>query len=129
VQLVPAIRFRFTVEGDVAAYGDGWWVYDEQALTSLPGQDLIALEEALGMPLTVVMDKFRERSALGVMAAMWIAVHRGGHTVAWADFNPLVFLADLEEVPAAPLGEGSGESPPTGSPSSEPPTEESATSS
>lgn len=127
--LVPAVRFRFKAEDDVAAYGDGWWVYDEEAITSLPGRDLMAIEAALDMPFVEVMDEFRKRSTLGVMAAQWIAVHRGGHPVRWADFNPITLLVEIEEVPEPPLDESSGESPPTDSSSSPEPTEESATSS
>jgi hypothetical protein len=129
VNLLPPIRFRFTAEDDVAAYGDGWWIYDEAALTSLPGRDLIALEAALDIPLPVALDEFRKRSTLGVMAAQWIALHCGGHPVKWNDFSPIVWLVELEEVPETPLGESSGESPTTDSDSSEPPTGESATSS
>lgn len=130
MQLLPPIRFRFTVDDDVAQYGDGWWLYDEAAITALPGRDLIALESALDMPLPEVMDQFRDRKTMGVMAAQWIAVHCGGHPVAWADFNPCVFLADLQygEEPAAPLDGSSGESPPTDSNSSPEPTAGSATS-
>ncbi|HEY3434077.1 MAG TPA: hypothetical protein VGK41_00350 [Solirubrobacterales bacterium] len=130
MNLLPAVQFRFTEADDVKEFGDGWWTYDEKALSVLRGRELIALEAGLDMPLIEAMDKFRERSTLGIMAAMWIALHRGGHDVGWADFNPATFLVEIKQgVAGDPLGEGSAESPPTDSPSSPELTEESVTSS
>jgi hypothetical protein len=126
VQLLPPSRFRFTDDADVAAYGDGWWTWDEAALLALPGRDLIALEAAVGMPVAGVIDSFHRRETLGIMAAQWIALHRASHPVKWDDFNPITLAAEWDEVPPAPLD--SGESPPTPSPSSTGLSEESATS-
>jgi hypothetical protein len=122
-------RFRFTDEADVATYGGDWWVWDEVELTRLPAREIIALEEVVGMPLVAVIQGSHRNTTRGTLAAMWIAMHRGGHDVAWADFNPAALLAEWAEVPAeTPLG--SGEDPTPGSDSSKalPPSTESPSS-
>lgn len=126
MQLWAPMRFRFGDADDVAAFGDGWWVWDEEEVTRLKGRELIALEEAVDTPLLVVMQGLRNKSALANMAAMWIALHRGGHPIAWADFNPVVFATEWEAVPAAPLDSGAAPAP--DSDSSAPPSTESVTS-
>lgn len=127
LMLLPPMRWRFTDEDDVAAYGDRWWPWDEPALTRLRGRDQIALEELVGMPLPHVIDGFHNDRTLCKMAAMWISMHQEGHPVRWdKDFNPFVLTTDWEEVPAVPLG--SGEDPTPDSDSSPQPTTESATS-
>jgi hypothetical protein len=115
MQLWPPMRFQFTDADDVAAYGDGWWVWDEVAVSRLKGRELVALEEAVDMPLLTVLEGLRGRTTLANMAAMWIALHRGGHKVAWADFNPVVFATPWEPVPAAPLDSGAAPAPDSGS--------------
>lgn len=101
-----ALRFRFTDEQDIAQYGDGWWAWDEGDLTRLRGRELIALEDALDMPLLRLRQLRQVGSTLGVMAAMWVAMHRAGTEVVWADFNPMVNLAVWEAVPEVPLVSG-----------------------
>lgn len=125
--LIPAIRFRFDAEEDVAKYGDGWWVWDEGELTRLPGRELIPLEEAVDMPLVEVIRGTRKGSTVATMAAMWIAMHRAGNPVAWDDFSPLVLITTWE---AVPLDESpdSGEAPTPEPHSSPTPNTESATS-
>lgn len=137
MQLLVPHRFRFVDDDDVKAYGDGWRVWDEDALVrQMRGHELIELENTLGMPLRAVMVGVRRSSVIGFMAAMWIVLHRDGHEVAWEDFNPMVGICPWEVVPpAAPLGEHPGpdseEAPPQPTTSSDPskPSEESATSS
>jgi hypothetical protein len=121
-----ALRFRFTDEQDVAAYGDGWWVWDEANLTRLRGRELVALEDLLDMPLLRLRQLRQMGSTLGAMAAMWVSMHLAGTKVAWADFNPMVNMAVWEVVPEAPLE--SGGDPAQASGSSTTPTAESATS-
>lgn len=129
MELWPAMRWRFRAEQDVATYGDGWAVWDEQTLARIPARELMVLEEAVNMSFAAIIRGVHLESTMATLAAMWISLHRAGSTVAWEDFNPAVHLADWEVVPAAPLG--SGEDPTPDSPSSEPspPSEESATSS
>lgn len=104
------LRFRFLDGDDVAAYGDGWHAWDEPALARLRGRELIELEEVVGRPLVGIINGLRDpddpHHTLASMQAMWIAVHREGHQVAWADFNPAVYRAEWEEVPQVPLGSG-----------------------
>lgn len=121
-----ALRFRFTDEQDVAQYGDGWWAWDEGDLTRLRGRELIALEDALDMPLLRLRQLRQMGSTLGVMAAMWVAMHRSGTEVVWADFNPMVNLAVWEAVPEVPLVSGGDPAPALDS--STTPSTESATS-
>lgn len=134
MHLLKPYRFRFTDDDDIKAYGDGWRVWDEDALVhQMRGQELIELENTLGMPLRTVMAGVRTNSAIGFMAAMWIVLHRDGHDVTWEDFNPMVGICPWELVPAVPLdpGQDSGEVPPEPTTSSEAPkpSEESAASS
>lgn len=126
LRLSPPLRFRFTDEADVAAYGDQWWVWDEQAVTRLRGRELIELEEAVDQPIPLIVQGLRANSTLATMAAMWIAMHLDGHPVRWVGFNPLVLTAEWEAAPERPLE--SGGDPTTDSDSSPEPTTESATS-
>lgn len=126
MQLFPPLRFRFA-DADHPTFGDRWWVWDIQELAGLRGRDLIDLEEAVDMPLAVIVDGLRVEKTLPTMAAMWIAVHRAGHPVAWNEFNPVVHGAHWEAVPLDP-SPGPGEDPTPDSPSSPPPTVESVTS-
>lgn len=121
-----ALRFRFTDEQDVAQYSDRWWVWDEGQLSRMRGRELIALEEALDMPLLRLRQLRQMGSTLGVMAAMWVAMHRAGTEVVWADFNPMVNLAVWEAVPEVPLVSGGDPAPALDS--STTPSTESATS-
>lgn len=127
MQPARPLRFRFTDEQDIAAYGDGWWLWDETEVSRLRGREMIDLEEATDVPLLAVFRLLRKESALANMAAMWIALHRGGHPVKWADFNPIIPLVEWDEVPAtAPLD--SGEAPAPDSDSSPAPSMESVSS-
>lgn len=124
-----ALRFRFTDEQDVAAYGVGWWVWDEADLARIRGRELIALEEEIDVPLWQVRRDLRTGATLATMAAMWIAMHRAGRAVVWADFNPAVSLATWEAVPEPPLASGEDPAPDSGSSTTTPPSPESVTSS
>lgn len=130
--LLPPSRFRFTEPEDAAAYGDGWWTWDEAAAVRLPTRKLIELEETVGMPLRLAIQLFHEDLARGALAVMWVALHLGGHKVEWDDFNPIWLATDWERIPqeAAPDPLDSGEDPPTPeSTSSAGPSPESVTSS
>lgn len=123
-----ALQFRFTDEQDIAAYGDRWWPWDEADLARIRGRELIALEEEIDIPLWQVRRDLRTGSTLATMAAMWIAMHRAGHAVAWVDFNPAVSLATWEAVPEPPLASGGDPAQDSDSSTTPAPDPESATS-
>lgn len=130
MNLWPPMRFRFTAEADVAEYGDGWWTWDEVALAGRPARELIAFEEVVDVEFPRLVRRLHDGGdTVAHLAAMWIAVRLAGREVAWNDFNPAVWLTKWEPVP---LGRAeapdSGEPPKPDSTSSEPPSEESATS-
>lgn len=134
MQLLPPYRFRFTDPEDVEAYGDRWWTWDEAAVARLRGRELIALEEAVGLPMIAVFAGTSRNATAEKLAAMWIALHLAGHDVAFGAFNPMVLMARWEQIPEEvapdPLDGGSGEGQPTPDSSSSPkPPTESATSS
>lgn len=118
-------RFRFQDPQDIESYGDAWWTWDEEEIVSLRGRDLILLEETVGLPIVAVLRGARRDETLPKMAAMWIAMHRAGNTVTWAQFDPAVHLTAWEAAPSGPLD--SGEDPASdGSSSNDPATAESA---
>lgn len=127
IELWAPKRFRFTDEADVEAYGDGWYVWDEAAVTGLRSRKLIELEEATEIPVERLLAGLRTGSTLARMAAMWISLHLAGHEVAFADFDPAALTTRWEDVPVGPLG-GSGEDPAPDSASSPGPDSGSATS-
>lgn len=92
--LIAPMEFRFTTDGDVEAYGDGWYRYDELAICSQPARALIPLEVEMGSPLAEVMEGFRRDSAFGDMAACWLALRFADRYVPWATFNPRVKLVE-----------------------------------
>lgn len=107
MQLSAPLRFRFRDPDDIAAYGDGWFVWDEIAVLGLKGRELIALEETVGPVLAVLRGRHqKDQSTLATMAAMWIAMTRAGRKVAWDDFNPVVFATQWEVAPPDPLAGG-----------------------
>jgi hypothetical protein len=129
LELMAPTEFRFVDEADVATYGDGWWVWNEVELTRLPAQDIIPLEEAVGMPLVSVIREVRRGMTSGALAAMWIAMHRGGHEAEWAKFNPAVLLAEWREVSyEPPLDSGEAPAPDSDSSTAPPPNTESPSS-
>jgi len=105
-QLNPA-RWRFTAKADVEAYGDRWWTFDPVALVQLGGRRLIEIEDTIGMPIVVMLEKLDERATIGQFAALWVSMHLAGHTVAWDEFDVAVFTTVWEAVPAeTPLDSG-----------------------
>ncbi len=129
---IPPIRFQFTDPDDIKAYGnpdnpEGWWVYDEAAITALPIARLAALEDALPIQLLSAMQGLRHETIIGMHTATWLAIHLARPEIAgpFAEYNPKVMLIYFEQVPddepveeaADPLAsEGSATSSPTESP-------------
>lgn len=117
MQLLPPYRFRFVEAEDVEAYGDRWWTWDEAAIARLRGRELIALEEAVGMPMIDVFAGTSRNATAEKLAAMWIALHLAGQDIAFGEFNPMVLQARWEQIPEeaapSPLDAGSGEGQPT----------------
>jgi len=123
MQLHVPRRFRYRDPDDVAAHGDRWWVWDEAAVLGLKGRELVAIEEVVGSVIRVLRG-IRADSTLATMAAMWITMHRAGHTVDWDTFDPIVFATEWEQAPPDPLD--GGEAPAADSDSSTVPTENAA---
>lgn len=121
MKALPPIRFRFCEE-DRAAYGDGWHVYDEAALTRLPAGDVVALERALkdgvGLNLPAALNAVRRGDTTGDLVAMYVTRWLAGERGAVAEFNPLIFQVEWEKVPEEPAGDDAD--PPASSPSSGP---------
>lgn len=113
--LSPPLRWRFTDPDDVAAYGDRWWPWEERVIARLPALDLIALEDAIDIPVPAVIKGLRSSATMATLAAMWISMHREGHPVGWAGFNPLVLAAEWEQAPVAPFASGEDPTPDSGS--------------
>ena len=125
--LLAPFRFRFTDAGDVARFGDGWYVYDEAAIVRMPARQQALLEAAIGLPLVQVMGDFVNDRIMGRLAATWIGVHLAAPNLAgdFDKYEPLILLVQFEQVldgptedVAAPLDPTPGESSPT-SPSTE----------
>lgn len=127
LQLWEPSRWKFTAEADVAAYGDRWWTWDEPAVSRLRARQLIEIEETIGMRVVDVVQRMHDKETVGILAALWISMHVGGHTVPWAEFDPFVFTTVWEPVPTeSPLDPGADPEP--DSSSSPEPATESATS-
>lgn len=122
----PALRagrWRFTAKDDVEAYSDRWWTFDPMALIRLKGRELIRIEDMIGMPIPVMLEKLQERTTLGQLAAMWVSMRQAGHEVAWDEFDVTVWTTEWEAVSAeTPLDSGPAPAPDESS-SSEPATE------
>lgn len=134
LNLLPPMRFRFLDAEDQAAYGDGWWIWDEAAVARLRGRALIAIEDAIDLPVRAVIGLGHADYTIGNMATMWIALHLAGHEVGWTEFNPIPLATEWELAPKEPApgplddgGSGGGQ-PTEASGSSIEPTTESATS-
>lgn len=99
--LLPSLRVRFTEPADVAAFGEGWFIYDERAIVRKPARDLIAIEEEVGLAMPQIMNEMRRSSVMGDLAGAWIAVREQDAKLAgvFEDFSPLVMLMEWERVP------------------------------
>lgn len=116
MRLSPPWRVRLTDPDDVAKYGDRWWIYDEAALFRLPIPELLAIEAQIPMPLKAAMDANRDDRILGELITLWVAIRLAADPEhpcpPFADFQPLIMLAEWELVPAGesepavPLDEG-----------------------
>lgn len=107
-------RFRFTHEPDAKAYGnpddpDGWWLYDEEALTALPFNTLIEVEAHI-TPVTMLMamQGVRDQSILGMHVATWIVIHLANPNIAgpYLQYDPRDLLIEWQD---APTGAGAAD--------------------
>lgn len=101
---LPPIEFRFTEPEDIGKYGDGWFTYDEASILRLPARQLIELESELNMPVTAVMNGFRQSSVLGDTAVAWLAVRatdpaRAGE---FDQFNPITMAIEWRDATGKP---------------------------
>lgn len=117
-------RVRLTDPDDIARYGDRWWVYDESAVMRLPVDELAAIEAQIyPIRLKGAMEDYRQDGVMGDLIALWVAMRIAADPAhpapAFADFKPLIMLADWQRVPdeevdpGAPLGEAPPSSPNT----------------
>lgn len=127
MHVLKPLRVRLTDPDDVARYGDRWWVYDEAAIMRLGADELIAIErEIYPTKLRAAMDDSRENGILGDLIAVWVAIRMAADpnwpAPKFADFKPLILLAEWQLVPdgevdpGAPLDEGPSSSPATETP-------------
>lgn len=127
---IPPIRFQFTDPDDAKAYAnpddpEGWWVYDEAAITSLPVGRLVDLEDALPIQLLAAMQGLRDETIIGMHTATWAVIHLARPEIAgpFSSYSPKVMLihfapveSDVEDA-ADPLDQaGSDTSSETASP-------------
>lgn len=97
-------RVRLTDPDDIARYGDRWWLYDEAAIMRLPVAELRAIEAQIyPIRLKGAMEDNRESGVTGELIALWIAMRVAADpehpAPAFADFTPLIMLADWQRVP------------------------------
>lgn len=98
------IWMRFTDPDDAGKYGDRWYVYDESAIMRMRARAQMEIEGELGFPLASMMNGLRHSTALGELAATWLAVRaidlaRAGD---FDDFNPLLSMVQWSVVDPAP---------------------------
>lgn len=98
-------RFRFSSD-DHERYGDQWWTFDEADLARLRSRELIAIERelkaSLGINIIDAVQMLRRphgEAMTGTLALMWIARRLGGVTEPLDEFDPIVLLADTEQLP------------------------------
>lgn len=98
-------RFRFAPD-DHDRYGDQWWTFDEADLARVRSRELIAIERELRSELginfydAVVALRRPHREAVSAsLAVMWIARRMAGVVESLAEFDPLVLMAESEELP------------------------------
>ena len=99
MRLLPPVRFRYCAE-DQAKYGDGWYVYDEAALTRIPARELVEIERTIGMSIATMLQRARGNFTDANLAATWVARRLSGVKEDYATYEPLVLLIDWELVPA-----------------------------
>src|ERR1700750_50056 len=117
LKAMDTIWFRFTHEADAGKYGSDWYEHSEADLLRKPARELIALEEAMGIPVLRAINAFRRQEALGDLAVSWLGVHLADPARAgdFDEFNPITNLIEWTGVEPERLGKGekalSGEDP------------------
>jgi len=106
LRALPPAWFRFTDPDDQGKFGDGWFKYDEGFVLRLPARQLIQMEAEMGMPMVAVMNGFRDSTALGELAILWIGVHltdpaRAGD---FDEFNPIIGMVQYSADDPEPEG-------------------------
>lgn len=99
VKFLPPVKFQLHAD-DHEKYGADWYVYDEEAILRLPVGELRDIEHTIEMSLPEMMNRSRLMYADATLAQMWVARRMAGIKESFADFTPIVFLADWEIVPA-----------------------------
>lgn len=106
LRALPPAWFRFTDEDDKGKFGDGWFKYDEGQILRLPARSLIELEAELGMPMVAVMNGFRDSTALGELAILWLGVRSTDPARAgdFDNFNPIIGMVQYTADDPEPEG-------------------------
>lgn len=109
--VLAPLRVRLTDPADVERYGDRWWVFDEAAVLRLPTDELIAIERQIyPTRLKAALDDNRVEGILGELIALWIAMRIAADpdhpAPKFADFKPLIALAEWERVPDGEVDPG-----------------------
>jgi hypothetical protein len=104
------LQFTFTTESDVKAYGAGPHLYDEYQIVALPARTLVELETATGITAAAMLNGVRISSAMGDLAATWVALKlAGGDGLPdFADYNPAVMTIEWAAAPAVEPGKDEG---------------------
>ena len=91
MRALDPMQFRFTDPEDVQKYGDGWYTYDEGHYLRMRARDLIAIEGAMNLSITGVMNGMRADTTLGDTAAAWLGVREKDPKLAgeFDAFNPV----------------------------------------
>ena len=122
--LIAPMEVRFVEPDDVEKYGGDWHTYDELAIVTTPAKKLIEWESEVGSSLANVMDGFRQSSVFGDTVAAWLALVMDGKRVPFADFTPLIMLAEWRikkvEAPKEPAADSDQTTPTVPEPPSEP---------
>lgn len=116
MRLAPPMRFRLHAD-DWPAYGDGWTVYDESALVRVPAAELVEIERQIGMSVLTMLHRARANFVDANLAAMWVARRLAGDKRPYAEWQPLVLLAEWEQAGAGdvdPPDQSSSPPPSTG---------------
>lgn len=120
VSVIAPVQIRFLDPADVAAYGDGWHLYDEAALVRLPARQLVALEQACGYSVRTMMAELRRHTVMGDLLVAWCALYLEDPALAgnFEDFTPLTFAIEWRRAEFDDLGKGDAPSPegPTATP-------------
>lgn len=104
------MRFTFTHEDDVKAFGSDPWLYDEYKIVALDGRSLAGLDEELGMPVPEVMNAFRANATIGDLGTTWLAMRLAlgkEKVVPFTEYSPHTMMIEWDTAPEVEAGKDS----------------------